>query len=190
MYFISKGRVEILAQDKTLTTLRTGDFFGEIAILFKCTRTASVKAIKFTHVFVLKKEDLDDTLLIYPHHIPRIKEVAESRLRELHLKASPDSTIRSFHRPKGMRKTGSRLSERRQSQTQETSSADCIYPVHEWEKANSELDRLQLMRRELLECSTKVTALTHLMEQHLISVVLPKVTSEKEELPIDTAIDV
>jgi len=81
MYFISKGVVEVLSQsEERLTVQGDGQFFGEIALLFKCTRTASVRAITYTHVFILKKEDLDKTLKEYPQYISKIQDVAKERL--------------------------------------------------------------------------------------------------------------
>jgi len=90
MYFISRGRVEVLSGDgHVLKVLKSGAFFGEIAILFKTKRTASVRATKYTHVCVLKKADLDATLTEYPQYIPRIHSIAQMRLKELNIQASP-----------------------------------------------------------------------------------------------------
>jgi len=81
MYFISKGVVEVLSQsEERLAVQGDGQFFGEIALLFKCTRTASIRAITYTHVFILKKEDLDKTLKEYPQYISKIQDVAKERL--------------------------------------------------------------------------------------------------------------
>jgi len=83
MYFISKGEVEVVLPDgSVINTLKAGDFFGEIAIVYKCLRTASVRSVKFTNVFVLSKEDLDHVLVDYPQYTPKIQEIANRRLEE------------------------------------------------------------------------------------------------------------
>lgn len=42
MYFISKGEVEVSLSDGTLLgVLKSGDFFGEISIVFKCLVSVS-----------------------------------------------------------------------------------------------------------------------------------------------------
>lgn len=68
MYFISKGDVEIVSEDKGLVLggLKEGDFFGEVALLYTERRTASVKAKTGCHLFVLTKADLDGLLDYYP----------------------------------------------------------------------------------------------------------------------------
>lgn len=42
---ISEGRVEVTKEDKYLTTMSPGKVFGELAILYDCTRTASVTGV-------------------------------------------------------------------------------------------------------------------------------------------------
>ena len=42
---MSEGRVEISKNSKVLCTLGNGKTFGELAILYNCTRTASIKGI-------------------------------------------------------------------------------------------------------------------------------------------------
>ncbi len=54
MYFISKGAVEVLSADGvTLTNLSEGDFFGEMALIHKRKRNASVRAVQHTDLYVL-----------------------------------------------------------------------------------------------------------------------------------------
>jgi CRP-like cAMP-binding protein len=81
MYFISKGRVEVLSPDgKTiLTTLKEGDFFGEIAVLFSQPRTATVRADDYCDLYILDKDTFERVIAHYPEFAAYIREVAEKR---------------------------------------------------------------------------------------------------------------
>lgn len=45
-YIIARGSVEIFAKEVHLGLLRRNDYFGEIALLDKCNRTASARAVQ------------------------------------------------------------------------------------------------------------------------------------------------
>ncbi|MFH1067638.1 MAG: ion transporter [bacterium] len=57
MYFISRGKVEVLSEDqkKPLAILGEGEYFGEAVLLRDTTRTATVRALDFCHLYVLEK---------------------------------------------------------------------------------------------------------------------------------------
>lgn len=42
-WFVIEGTVEVSKHNKVLTTMGPGRVFGELAILYNCTRTASIK---------------------------------------------------------------------------------------------------------------------------------------------------
>jgi hypothetical protein len=42
-FYISEGKVEVTKDSTKLCTMGPGKVFGELAILYNCTRTASVK---------------------------------------------------------------------------------------------------------------------------------------------------
>ncbi|KAM3132197.1 hypothetical protein pb186bvf_015657 [Paramecium bursaria] len=44
-FVIERGQVQIIINDKNIKTLQEGDYFGEIALLYNATRSASVKTI-------------------------------------------------------------------------------------------------------------------------------------------------
>lgn len=81
MYFISRGIVQIISADgvTVVNTLRDGDFFGEIALLFSQPRTASVRAVDYCDLYTLDKETFDRVLARYPDFAAHIHQMARSR---------------------------------------------------------------------------------------------------------------
>jgi voltage-gated potassium channel len=93
MYFISRGTVEIIAADgeTVLDTLKEGQFFGELALLFVQPRNASVRAVDYCDLYTLDKDTFDDVLARYPKFAAQIKEEAERRKEESE-RRSPQTT--------------------------------------------------------------------------------------------------
>jgi long-chain acyl-CoA synthetase len=58
MYFLTKGRVDVLRGDpaQRLTTLREGSFFGELAILTDAPRAATIRALTDVEVYALRRD--------------------------------------------------------------------------------------------------------------------------------------
>lgn len=58
LYVIQTGSVEVTknlnGKDVTLTTMRKGDFFGEMSLLEGTARTATVRALDDTRILVIK----------------------------------------------------------------------------------------------------------------------------------------
>lgn len=56
--FFSEGEVDVLKEGKVLGKMGPGKAFGELAILYNCTRTASVKGtspfLDFRRIFLLR----------------------------------------------------------------------------------------------------------------------------------------
>jgi len=44
----SEGRVEVSRENKYLSTMTSGKVFGELAILYNCKRTATIKGIVYS----------------------------------------------------------------------------------------------------------------------------------------------
>lgn len=63
MFLIGRGRVEVVkaagsAQEIVLAQLGTGDFFGEMSIIECRPRSASIRALEPTVLYILKSDDL------------------------------------------------------------------------------------------------------------------------------------
>jgi CRP/FNR family cyclic AMP-dependent transcriptional regulator len=72
MYVIREGEVEVFFKDDTgarivLETAKDGDFFGELSLLDKGPRTASVVALRDTEALRVDRGDLTFLLLAHPH---------------------------------------------------------------------------------------------------------------------------
>ena len=85
MYFISRGTVEVIAEDgqTILSTLSDGDFFGEIALLFQRPRTASIRAVDFCDMYSFDKESFERVLAYFPDFAAFVREEAERRQQAL-----------------------------------------------------------------------------------------------------------
>ena len=85
MYFISRGSVDVVSEDENIVyaTLTSGQFFGEIALLLSASRTATIKTREYCDLYRLNKETFDRVLERYPEFAVKIKEMAESRRREV-----------------------------------------------------------------------------------------------------------
>ncbi len=74
MYFIASGKVEVAPGRGATITLAEGDFFGEMALLSREPRTATVKAESSTDLLVL---DADDFLRLLDR-LPTFKDQIEA----------------------------------------------------------------------------------------------------------------
>ncbi|XP_070544336.1 cGMP-dependent protein kinase 1-like isoform X5 [Ptychodera flava] len=55
VYVIEEGKVEVTKEGKFLCTMGRSKVFGELAILYNCTRTATVKAITHTKLWAIDR---------------------------------------------------------------------------------------------------------------------------------------
>jgi Cyclic nucleotide-binding domain/Ion transport protein len=81
MYFINRGSVEIVSAEggQVLAQLKAGDYFGEIALLEKKPRTASVRAREFCDLYVLDKETFDQVIADFPSFAELVTTTAALR---------------------------------------------------------------------------------------------------------------
>ena len=82
IYFLSIGQVQVELSSGPIT-LGAGDFFGEIALLKECKRTASVRSISPCELMVLSVQDFQALLRANPETNASLHEVMETRLKEL-----------------------------------------------------------------------------------------------------------
>jgi voltage-gated potassium channel len=81
MYFIASGEVEIAFKGKKIPLrLGVGQFFGEVAVLRRSRRSATVTAISRANLLVLDGQDLRALMHRDPRVAERIHEVVEKRV--------------------------------------------------------------------------------------------------------------
>ena len=56
MYVMEEGKVEVSRENKFLSVMSAGKLFGELAILYNCKRTASVRAVCDSRVWALERK--------------------------------------------------------------------------------------------------------------------------------------
>jgi len=79
MYFIAAGEVEV-ALPHTHVRLGTGQFFGEVSVLRRARRSATVTALMRTNLLVLDAQDLHALMQRDSRIAHRIKEVVKNRV--------------------------------------------------------------------------------------------------------------
>ncbi len=84
MYFIAEGEVEVDLHPIPIHLVQ-GDFFGEMALIFKRPRLATVTATTDCHLLMLEREDFDDLMDDHPDLRTHIEETANKRLHEIEL---------------------------------------------------------------------------------------------------------
>ncbi|RZF39202.1 hypothetical protein LSTR_LSTR012944, partial [Laodelphax striatellus] len=55
VYVMEEGRVEVSREHKYLSTLAPGKVFGELAILYNCKRTATIKAASDCKLWAIER---------------------------------------------------------------------------------------------------------------------------------------
>uniref|UniRef100_A0A674P6R0 cGMP-dependent protein kinase n=1 Tax=Takifugu rubripes TaxID=31033 RepID=A0A674P6R0_TAKRU len=56
LYVLSEGLLEVIQNGKLLGEMHAGTAFGELAILYNCKRTATVKALSEAHIWALDRQ--------------------------------------------------------------------------------------------------------------------------------------
>ncbi len=81
MYFIASGTVDVIVVPDPVR-LKTGDFFGEMALLNDKPRNADVVSAGYTNMLVLKRRDFDTLLKAHAGMREKIEEIARKREAE------------------------------------------------------------------------------------------------------------
>lgn len=71
MFIIAKGACEVSIIDEKrntqiIKTLRPGDYFGEIALIYGCKRSATVTSTKYSTLAMLNKNNYKEILIEFP----------------------------------------------------------------------------------------------------------------------------
>lgn len=80
MYFIAAGEVEIILPQERVH-LSVGHFFGEVAVLRRTRRSATVTAVTRTSLLVLDARDLHALMERDPRIAERVRAMARGRLK-------------------------------------------------------------------------------------------------------------
>ena len=75
IYFIAKGKCDVIIKDKfqdrfeekVVRTLEPGQHFGEISMLYKCKRSASVISKNYCTCAKINRANYNELLQIYPN---------------------------------------------------------------------------------------------------------------------------
>ncbi|MBF0445134.1 MAG: cyclic nucleotide-binding domain-containing protein, partial [Magnetococcales bacterium] len=82
MYFLSHGTVEVLTADgQSIAKLRTGSFFGELALLEHGKRMATVRANTYCDLYILGKKDFTHVVATNPEFKKQLDAIVQERKR-------------------------------------------------------------------------------------------------------------
>lgn len=79
MFILGHGEVEVTMGEKVVTTLKAGQFFGEIALLEDTIRTADVKTRAYCDLYTFKKSDFLEVISKYPDLGDKFKAIYSKR---------------------------------------------------------------------------------------------------------------
>jgi CRP-like cAMP-binding protein len=99
MFFIQQGVVEVVSEDGRVVfaSMRDGEFFGEISLVFSCPRTASIRTATHCDMFVLSKTDLDQVLKSFPEIREQVRSEAEERFALVRKRSEKKLAAPSMH---------------------------------------------------------------------------------------------
>jgi hypothetical protein len=80
MFFITSGFVKVMVEPEPVG-LGSGDFFGEIALVFGGRRTADVVSLGYCQLLELRRADFEQCLKAEPELIEKLRRIAEARLQ-------------------------------------------------------------------------------------------------------------
>ena len=80
MYFLAKGECEVFVNDEKrrkryVDLIRSGQHFGEIALLYNTLRTATIRSRNYSAIAVLHKEYFEELRINYPEVIKKLKKL-------------------------------------------------------------------------------------------------------------------
>ncbi|MFW6070959.1 MAG: cyclic nucleotide-binding domain-containing protein [Candidatus Bipolaricaulota bacterium] len=87
-YLILDGQVEVKQDDKTLSRLGSGQFFGEMAVLDEKPRSADVVATTKTKCLLITSWDFKALIKTYPDMATKVISELANRLRQTNMALS------------------------------------------------------------------------------------------------------
>ena len=81
IFFISKGRLEVVSEngEQVYTELEEGEYFGNVSLLLKEKRTASVRTLSYCEIFILEQKDFIRIRNEYPEFKETIKKMSAEK---------------------------------------------------------------------------------------------------------------
>ncbi|GHP01449.1 hyperpolarization activated cyclic nucleotide-gated potassium channel 3 [Pycnococcus provasolii] len=83
MYFLREGEVAVEAKQILITKLSSGSYFGEIGIVNKVKRTATIRAITVCDTYMLMRSDFEEVMESNGENMQLLERIAKFRLRHL-----------------------------------------------------------------------------------------------------------
>jgi CRP-like cAMP-binding protein len=87
-YFIASGKVAVARHNRKIAELGSGEIFGEIALLDRLPRTASIKTLVDSTLYEITKADFDAALGHSPAIARKLLTTLAARLRDADTKAA------------------------------------------------------------------------------------------------------
>lgn len=87
-YVIASGKVAVLRHNRKIAELGPGEIVGEVALLDRLPRTASVKALVDSTLYEITKTDFDTALESSPAIARKLLTTLAARLRDADSKAA------------------------------------------------------------------------------------------------------
>jgi CRP-like cAMP-binding protein len=82
-FLVAEGRLDVLAERRHVATLRSGDHFGEIALLLDLPRTATIVAKTPVRLYALTAQDFLAAIKSHPASSQAAESSVATRLAEL-----------------------------------------------------------------------------------------------------------
>jgi hypothetical protein len=80
-YVIARGEVVVMIDDKEVRIQRDGDYFGEVALLERIPRTATVTARTSVELYALDKDSFIEAVTGHAVSVKRASQISRERLR-------------------------------------------------------------------------------------------------------------
>jgi voltage-gated potassium channel len=90
MFIIGHGEAEVWVGDKSVATLKEGQYFGEIALLEETTRMADVRSKAYCDLYTLNKVDFVEIVERYPSLGEKFRNTYQDKLKSSASTTAPE----------------------------------------------------------------------------------------------------